>query len=226
MNMRFGRSVGVITPFTEQAKALEDAIIDAFDYDAIQDLKLRVGTVRGVQGTERDTILVSLVLDDRDFETALPLVQDRHLFNVMVTRARSRLDLFHSFDPDTLPHGLLADWFHYEKNPPGLASRSSEPASRWTAQLAEALDLAGTRVVTGYPVAGWTVDLVVGQGDAAFGVETTVHPGGPEAHAQRHLTLRRAGWHLVSMFESNWLLKAEDAAVHLAGLAARRSQHA
>lgn len=216
-------SVGVISPFSEQAEALERAITDAFDYDTIRDLRLRVGTVRGVQGTERDTILLSLVIDDRDFGSALAMVEDPHIFNVMTTRARSRMDVFYSFDPSALPRGILADWFHYESTPPGLAAALEAPASSWTTRLAEALELGGVRVVAGYPVAGWHVDLVVGEGDAAFGVETTVHPDGPEAHAERHLALRRAGWDLVSMHESGWLLKTEEAAVHLAGLAARRS---
>ena len=215
-------SIGVITPFVEQAEALEDAIVTSFDYDTIRRLKLRVGTVRGVQGTERDIILVSLVLDERDYATALPMVEDRHLFNVMTTRARSQLQLFHSFDAATLPPGLLADWFHYEANPPGITGPKGQ-VSRWTEELAEALRLAGYRVITGYPVAGWNLDLVVGEGSAAFGVETTVHSNGVAAHIERHLTLRRAGWHLVSAFESNWLLQSQDAAVELAAVSARRA---
>lgn len=216
-------SIGVISPFSEQAEALERAIIDAFDYDTIRDLRLRVGTVRGVQGTERDTILLSLVIDDRDFGAALAMVEDPHVFNVMTTRARSRVDVFYSFDESALPRGILADWFQYEATPPGLSASLAEPGSSWTTRLAEALELGGVRVVAGYPVAGWHLDLVVGEGDAAFGVETTVHPEGAQVHAERHLALRRAGWDLVSMYESGWLLKTEEAAVHLAGLAARRS---
>ena len=218
-----GWSIGVVTPFHEQAGALEQAIVARFSYDEIRNMRLRVGTARGVQGTERDIILLSLLIDERDFAESLSVIEDRHLFNVMVTRARSRIEIFHSFDPGALPPGLLADWFQYEKRPPGIGQRSHAPNSRWTAELAQALELAGVRVVAGYPVAGWKVDLVVGEGDSAFGVETTVHPDGPEAHIERHLTLRRAGWHLVSMFENSWLLKTQEAAIHLAGLARTRS---
>ena len=35
-------SIGIVTPFTEQADALESAIIDRFDYRQIRDLRLRV----------------------------------------------------------------------------------------------------------------------------------------------------------------------------------------
>lgn len=217
------RSVGVITPFVEQAEAIEQALATEFDYDTIREMKLRVGTVRGVQGTERDTVLVSLVIDERDFGRPLQMVEDPHLFNVMTTRARSQLEMFHSFDESKLPGGILADWFHYEKHPPGLSSQLAPINAGWTQRLAEALELGGVRVVTGYPIAGWSIDLVVGEGRAALGVETTVHPEGPTAHMERHLTLRRAGWDLVSMFESSWLLQTEEAAVHLASIAARRA---
>ena len=131
--------------------------------------------------------------------------------------------VFHSFDPALLPRGVLADWFKYENNPPYLSDPPA-PVGRWATELAAAVRLGGTRVVTGYPVAGWSVDLAVGEGAAAFGVETSVHPEGPLAHAERHLTLRRAGWHLVSMFESSWLLQTEEAAVAIAAIAARRAR--
>jgi hypothetical protein len=216
-------SIGVISPFRQQAEALETAIVDAFDYDTIRELQLRVGTVRGVQGTERDSVLVSLAIDERDFDHGLEIVQDPHLFNVMITRARNRMAVFHSFDPEGLPAGLLRDWYRYQDEPPGLNADESRPVARWTKTLIAALELSDVRVVPNYPVAGWTIDLVIGEGDAAYGVETTVHPDGPRAHAERHLTLRRAGWDLVSMFESSWLLQTEEAAVYLAGLAARRS---
>lgn len=123
---------------------------------------------------------------------------------------------------DETPASRL-DWFRYEHNPPYLSDPLA-PVGRWATELAEAVRLGGTQVVTGYPVAGWSIDLAVGEGAAAFGVETSVHPDGPLAHAERHLTLRRAGWRLVSMLESSWLLQTEEAAAHVAALAAQRAR--
>ena len=119
---------------------------------------------------------------------------------------------------------MLADWFKYEANPPRLRHTDERTDSSWTRRLVEALRLGRVEVTTGYPVAGHRIDVVIGAGDAAFGVETTVHPEGAEAHAERHLTLRRAGWHLVSAFESDWMAQPEEASVQLAAIAARRAQ--
>jgi very-short-patch-repair endonuclease len=62
------------------------------------------------------------------------------------------------------------------------------------------------------PVGGYTVDLAIGEGTAAIGVECGVHPGGIDAHIARHSALRRAGWELMSAMESRYLARPEDAA--------------
>ena len=57
--------------------------------------------------------------------------------------------------------------------------------------------------------------LALGTGDAALGVECGVHPAGVDAHIERHLALRRAGWDLVDAFQSRWTLEPEELAVWL-----------
>ena len=95
------------------------------------------------------------------------------------------------------------------------------PASSWVREVAAALAAPDVRVVTDYPVAGWAIDVALSDATAAIGVECTVHPDGPDAHIERHLTLRRAGWHLTDAFQSRWLLRPEEAAAHLAAELAR-----
>jgi len=77
------------------------------------------------------------------------------------------------------------------------------------------------RVVVDYPVGGHTVDLAIGVGAMAFGVETSVHPDGVQAHIDRHLALRRAGWRLVDAFESDWRGRREECVAWIAALWAR-----
>ena len=93
-----------------------------------------------------------------------------------------------------------------------MPSRSTERPAGWRRRLAHRLSTYGLPVVSDYPVAGYTVDLAVGAGPAAIGVECGVHPEGPDAHIERHLALRRAGWEIIDAFESRWLA-APDAAV-------------
>ena len=79
-------------------------------------------------------------------------------------------------------------------------------------------------MVADYPAAGWTVDLAVGEGEAAIGVECGVHPDGPHAHIERHLTLTRAGWQLTDAFESRWLTSPEQAAAAIAAKVSPRPE--
>ena len=59
-------------------------------------------------------------------------------------------------------------------------------------------------------------DVVLpGTGAEAVALDCAVHPDGPEAHVERHRTLRRAGWRVVDAFASRWDGDAAAAAVEL-----------
>ena len=55
-------SVGLMTPFRAQADALERAVLERFTVHELAALDLRVGTVHGFQGNERDVVIVSLAI--------------------------------------------------------------------------------------------------------------------------------------------------------------------
>ena len=140
----------------------------------------------------------------------LRFVEDPHLFNVLVTRARQSMTVITSIGLGSLPQGLLADYLRWSAQPPVPWESNAAPTG-WVAELAAELSRYGVRVVPDYPVAGWTVDLSVGEGVGAVGVEARVHPEGAEAHIRRRMALRRAGWEIVSAFESQWLADPEAA---------------
>ncbi len=204
-------TIGVVTPFRAQADAVEEMLIAAFRREERRRHAVRAGTVHAFQGNERDVVVLSLALGPDDLGSALRFVEDPNLFNVMVTRARRRVVLLHSFDPADLPRGLLADYFRHADEPP-LPAESPQPPRGWVAEVSGALAAFRVRQVTGYPVGGWHVDLAVGDGAAAVGVECVVHPGGVEPHMERHLALRRAGWEMTDAFQSRWLADPDRAA--------------
>ena len=210
-------SVGVITPFRAQADALEEALLSEFSPEEMERLGLRTGTVHGFQGNERDTVIASLVLAAGDLGVSLRFVEDPNLFNVLVTRARLQMIVVTSLGPDDIPKGLLAEYLKHAQHPP-LPSRAAAPPVGWTAEVARELAGYSVTVTPNYPVAGWQVDLAAGDGEHAIGVECTVHPLGAEAHIERRLALRRAGWELTDCFQSRWLTRPESAAAVLAGL--------
>ncbi|GAB3997495.1 hypothetical protein GCM10029992_20530 [Glycomyces albus] len=118
----------------------------------------------------------------------------------MITRAREHLHVVTALSDDD---GLIGEFLAYADRPPA-SPESGDGGDEWTAKLAEALAGGGIRVRRAYPVGHWSVDLVVGDVDAALGVVTAVHNEGPAAHLARHRALRRAGWRLADAFPSTF----------------------
>jgi hypothetical protein len=206
-----GPTIGLLSPFRAQADAIEAALLDRFPVETIERRGLRVGTVHGFQGAERDVTLISLAIGPEVGLSHLRFLEDPNLFNVMVTRARQRVVVVTSVrDRSALPEGLLKAYLRHGEHPPRPAETAAPPAG-WVAELAGRIEAYGLRVVADYPVAGYTVDLAVGEDVNAVGVECIVHPEGPRAHIERHLALRRAGWRMLDAFESRWLARPEAA---------------
>ncbi len=216
-------SIGVVSPFRAQAEALEDALLERIDGELLLRHRVRVGTVHGFQGGERDTVVASLAIGPADLGNALRFVEDPNLFNVLVTRARRELVVVASVGRGDLPAGLLRDYLKHAVEPPLPSAAAADPGG-WVGELAAGLRSRGVPTVAAYPVAGWLVDLAVGEGAAAVGVECLVHEGGPEAHIERHQALRRAGWTLTDAFHSRWLLRHEEAVEALALEVLRRER--
>jgi hypothetical protein len=205
------RSVGVVSPFRAQADALEEAILGAYGPDDIERLGLRVGTVHAFQGNERDVVVASLAVAPDDAAGSLRFLQNPNLFNVLVTRARREMVVVTSVTPQDVSSGLLADYLRHADFAPRPSEANGSPPG-WAGEIHAELEAFGVPVVPGYPVAGWSVDLAIGAGEDAIGVECGVHPDGTTAHIEQHLALRRAGWRMVDAFQSRWLTDAEGAA--------------
>lgn len=206
-----GTSIGVITPFRAQADAIAREAQKRLSPDQLDSLDLRIATVHGFQGNERDDVIISLGVGQGDTRP-LRFVEDPNLFNVMVTRARSQLTLLTSVDEDDLHDGLLLDYINHADHPPRGPSQSGVGEREgWKAAVVDSIRPYGLPTWVDYPVGEHRIDIAVGEGDSAVGVECIVHADGVEAHIERHVALRRAGWTLMTAMESRWLARPEDA---------------
>ena len=212
--------IGVIAPFRAQADAIEHRVVEEFELDELDELELRVGTVHGFQGCERDLVIVSLALDADSTGAQRAFVNDPNLFNVMTTRAREELVVLTSLPSDT--SGLLGDYLRHGDAGPKEPS-SARPRTDQIQQLADELAAQGVNVLVGYRVGRHEIDLVIGSGDRAQGLCLGVHPDGASSHIERHLALRRAGWDLREVFDSAWGDRAAELVIDLAVEARRRA---
>ncbi len=200
MAARDERSVGVVTPFRAQADALEAAILAAFTGRQLEDMNLRVGTVHGFQGNERDVMLCSVGLGPDD-ASAMAFVEDRHLLAVFLTRARRRAIVYVSFD--ATEGSLLGEYIAQSDHPPGTPT-PVRPLSPWAEQVIDDVRLAGLSIAASYPVGRHIVDGAMSVRQQPVALMCGLHPDGIDAHIERHLELHRLGWTLIDALESRW----------------------
>jgi len=88
-------SIGVIAPFRTQVHAIEKALGESLSADLIDRAELRVATVDGFQGQERDVILFSpTVYAGSPQSGAIFLQREWRRMNVAVSRARAVAHIF------------------------------------------------------------------------------------------------------------------------------------
>ncbi|HEX6657728.1 MAG TPA: DEAD/DEAH box helicase, partial [Ilumatobacter sp.] len=211
--------IGIVSPFRAQADAIEQRIVDEFTLDEIDELALRVGTVHGFQGCERDLVIISLALTADSSPSARGFLADPNLFNVMVSRAREEIVLVTSLPADT--SGIVGDYMRYGSSPPSVPAARGRPTTtvEW---IAGELARGGVKPLANYPAGRHTLDLVFGEHDEAIGVTFGVHPEGPDAHIERRIALHRAGWEITEAFDTRWGERRTELAVELILEAQRR----
>jgi hypothetical protein len=212
------RDIAVVTPFRDVADTVQAQVLARYELDDVEGMGLRIGTVHAFQGAEADHVVLILGLGPDDPPGRRRFVEDPHLFNVMVTRARRSLVVVTSLPPpEGPPDGLVEQYLVHADRPPAPPTGGGCPTP-WGDAVARELREAGVPVRAGYPVGRWVVDLCIGAGTGAVGVETAVHPEGVAAHLSRHRALAAAGWRLVDGFPTRWDGDPTRAAIELGDL--------
>ena len=194
------QSIGVITPFRAQADALEEAILAKYRLEEIDAYGLRVGTVHSYQGDERDVLIISLAVGHDEKDTAWRFVNQRNLFNVMVTRARDEVVVVTS---NAAPPGLVGEYIEWSEPLTDL-THDVDVTNPWIRRVAEALTEQGIPVRCGYSVGRHVIDIVAGTGDGAVAIDCGPHPEGEDMHLDRAMLLRRGGWNAVDAYQTMW----------------------
>ena len=96
------KTVGVVTPFTAQARLIDQLAKRQFGQDFLDDIDFVSGTAHRLQGDERDAIVLSSVLSPGMSNSGARWIEkERNLLNVAVSRARRALIV--------LGHPLIGD---------------------------------------------------------------------------------------------------------------------
>lgn len=199
-------SVGILSPYREQAEFIDAEIGKAFSSRELSDYSVRVATPYGFQGEERDLMLLSLSIDRSTIRAAAYLNRS-DMFNVAVTRARERQLVIHSIDGGDLPQDNLFNRYLSFDHGAGHCSASGDFQCAFAREVSEALADAGINAWIGFTIAGQEVDLVCGRDGNLIGVDLIGYPGEFADHfsVQTYHRLHRAGVQVVPLPYRNWL---------------------
>jgi hypothetical protein len=214
-------SIGVLSPFRDQANYLERTLAQRLKPKVSLEHQVIVGTAHTFQGDERDVMLISFCADPGSHRSSLTFMNQENLFNVAVTRARRRQVIFTGLDPRRLPvEHLLTDYLNYAadcledhqpEDVPGMATRFER-------EVAETLrGQRDTTVYLGYPVAGFTADVVAQRGTQALAIacdgDPDRQPPLPGALSldlpAGQAILERAGWRIHRVSYRRWQRESE-----------------
>ena len=165
-------SIGVVTPFRAQVAALQEAVAVIPDHKRVA-AELKIGTVDGFQGQERDLILFSPCIGPRSPQTGLTFFnRDARRLNVAISRARAVVMVF-----GDLGYARSGASTALRR----LAARATEPRARgregvfdsdWERRVYHALRARGLNPEPQHEIAGRRLDFALfGSGGTKLDLE-------------------------------------------------------
>jgi very-short-patch-repair endonuclease len=202
----YAGTIGVCTPFREQAKRITDLIAARLPPAQVEKARLVAQTANGFQGDARDVILFSLCCGPDMPAGSLAFVREgANLFNVAISRAKAVCRVFgnRTFAAQCdIPHvrRLLAVC---ERTSSGQSEHRFE--SPWEERLYDALHVAGIKCTSQFPVAGRRLDLAwFGSGNKKLDIEVDGDRYHRDASGLRRVDdiwrdhqLRGLGWDVI-----------------------------
>lgn len=201
------RSIGVVSLLGDkQSRELWDRLTDELGTELMERHRITCGDARTFQGKERDIMFLSMVSAPNDAGAPLSREAFKQRFNVAASRARDRMYLVRSVEPehlskaDQLRRGLILHfaqpYIQDEARVEDLRSLCESPFER---EVYDELVQRGFWVTPQVRVGQYRIDFVVeGHNDSRLAVECDGDKyHGAEKWAedmQRQRTLERAGW--------------------------------
>jgi very-short-patch-repair endonuclease/RecA/RadA recombinase len=157
-------SLGVVTPFREQANKIKDLTEQRVPIATLRKLDFLVDVAHKFQGDERDIVIFSPVLSRKTPRTTAAFLSNKNIFNVSITRARSELHIIgdrSACAQSGISH--LSEFVKYVESlePENLSKCGGKFESPWEEVLFDALNREGIRTVPQYPLYQYRLDLAI-----------------------------------------------------------------
>lgn len=204
-------SIGIISPFRAQVEQLKISVPKVLSDYMIKKHQIEIGTAHTFQGDERDIILMSWAFANNSYPQSITFLQKPNLFNVAITRARSKCISFVSHDLETMPDGHFRHYVsylkQYKERKAALQNNEIDEniyKNKLEREVAESLRELEHKVVAGADIAGLSADLLV---DNKFIIEID----GVEDNKKTHMSnmkkqsiLERCGYKVKRITYREW----------------------
>jgi hypothetical protein len=206
-------SIGVLSPFRSQVDGLAERLGETLPSEAVEKHRVMVGTAHTFQGEERDVMFLSLVVDADTHAAALRFLERPDVFNVAVTRARTKQYVYLSVDPTTLSDdSLLRAYLGYINRQAeyGVGKEASTVKDTFARELVAALG-DSLEAYFAFPIAGMEMDLVVQKDGKRCGIDLVGYPGPFEESfsLERYRMFMRGGLPVVPISYVRWRLDSQ-----------------
>lgn len=206
------RSIGILSPFRNQVEHLRELIRSELTLDIIDRHKILSGTAYEFQGEERDVMFLSLSLDDNSHSMAFYHLNKPDVFNVSITRARTRQEVLYSFNETQLKtNSLVRQYIESISSNGKLSNQNPTSKDLFLQEVKSALQQSGLKTWEAFEVAGLEIDLVAGKEKQIVGIDLIGYPGQFEDafNTERYKILARAGFKMMPLAYSRWLFNRE-----------------
>lgn len=161
-------SIGIISPFRAQVEQLKTSVSKVLSDHMIRKHRIEIGTAHTFQGDERDIMLISWAFAANSFTQSLTFLQKPNLFNVAITRARSKMINFLSRNPKDLPDGHFRNYMNfleeYKNKQTAIENNEIDEniyKNSLEREIAAQIRELGYEVQAGVDVAGLSADLLI-----------------------------------------------------------------
>lgn len=200
-------TIGIISPFRNQAEHLKVLIERKISLHNIQRHKIKVGTPYEFQGDERDIVLISWCIDKESHATAYNYLNTRPTFNVTVTRSKFELTSFMSLQASDLAGDSLLGMYISTIGNPAINDEIHQEGDKFIASVADVLEGKVKSIHLGYELAGILIDVLLETTDGSYyGLNLIGYPG-KFFHANsiiEYEILDRSGVRMLPLPFSNW----------------------
>ncbi len=200
-------TIGIISFFSNQVAYINTLLKDEFGLNTLKRFNILCGTAYQFQGSERDIILFSTVVDANTHHSALHHANKPEVLNVAITRAKSEQYIYTSISKTDIPQDSLLSKYLYFVESYNYADKIAVEYDTFQEEVVSSLKNKGyNNCICGYPVAGAVLDILVLHKNKKYFIDLIGFPGQhTDAFSlERYKTFSRIGIFCFPLHYSFW----------------------